>query len=332
MNILTYAPSIGDATSFYRLAGVIPYLSLEYSDIKVKDISDNQYLDWYHFIGQDIFIFQRPCNKYHFAAIKMARNMGLKIIIDYDDNLFNIPQENPVYLTFEPLKETMESICSIADEIWVSTQAIKDIISKFNKNITIIPNAHNDYLFPLNKKKDFNIETKKVVYRGGTTHEVDVYSKANEWSDIINNNKDFQFYFLGARFPYLESICGDNYNVMVGMHIIDYFKFFCELNPNIFIYTLEDNLFNKSKSNISWIEATYAGAAVIAPSYLPEFSNKFGIINYTDSMSDVFNSVKDLPRQLSIINDISWKYIKQNLLLSEINTLRYKSLLRVKNN
>jgi hypothetical protein len=332
MNILTYAPAIGDGTSFYRLAGVIPYLEIEHGDINIKDISNNKYLDWYDFIGQDILIFQRPCTELHFAAIKMARNMGLKIVIDYDDDLFNIPQDNPVHISFEALKETMKSICTIADLIWTSTEAIKDTVSKWNSKVTVIPNAHNDYLLPVSKKKEFNLDTKKVAYRGGVTHEVDVYSKVEEWSSIINNNKDYDFYFLGARFMYLESLCGDNYNVMVGMHIIDYFKFFSELNPNIFIYTLKDTQFNKAKSNISWIEATYAGASVIAPSFLPEFERMPGVITYNKHMSNVFNNVKDVPKQLSITNNISWKYIKENLLLSQVNNKRYQSLLELKNN
>lgn len=331
MNILTYAPSVGDGTSFYRLWGVLPFLKREHSGINISDISNNRYIDWNDLIGFDIFIFQRPFTEQHFAAIKMAKNMGIKVVIDYDDDLFNIPQENPVYLDFKDKKKTMELMCSIADEIWVSTEAIKDTIRKWNKNVSVIPNAHNDYLFPVDKKKEFNLETKKVAYRGGTTHEVDVYSHIDDWSIIINGNKDFDFYFLGARFPYMESICGDNYNAMVGMHIIDYFKFFCNLNPNIFIYTLKNTQFNKAKSNISWIEATYAGAAVIAPEFLPEFANMPGIITYNKSMSIVFNNVKEPINRLAIVNDLSWQYIKKNLLLSEVNNLRYQSLLQLKN-
>lgn len=331
MNILTYAPVVGDGTSFYRLAGVMPYLKKEYSDIKITDISSNKFIDWYNLVGADILLFQRPFNEQHYAAIKMARNMNIRVVIDYDDDLFNIPQENPVYLNFESYKETMKSICTIVDEIWVSTIAIKATVSLYNKNVVVIPNAHNDYLLPLNKKKEFNLETKKVAYRGGTTHEVDVYSKVKEWSDIINNNQDFDFYFLGARFLFLESLCGDNYNAMVGMHIIDYFKFFCEINPNIFIYTLNDTQFNKAKSNISWIEATYAGASVIAPEFLPEFANMPGVITYNKSMSTIFNNIKDPIARLRITNDISWKYIVENLLLSQVNNIRYQSLLRLKN-
>ena len=45
IKILTYAPAIGDGTSFYRLAGVMPYLEQEYDDIKVTDISNNKFIE-----------------------------------------------------------------------------------------------------------------------------------------------------------------------------------------------------------------------------------------------------------------------------------------------
>lgn len=326
IKILTFAPAPSDGTSFYRLSGVMPFLEKEYQNISVTDISYHTKLDWNIFTGHDMVLFQRPFSLNHFAAIKMARNMGLKIILDYDDDLLNIPRENPVYISFVEHQDTIKKICSVADVIWVSTDAIRRSLSPYNEKILVIPNAHNDYLLSVKDKMPFNKETNKVAYRGGTTHEVDVYSKSGEWASIINNNLDYEFYFLGARFPFLESMCGPNYNAMMGMHIIDYMKFFRNLNPNIFIYTLQNNPFNAAKSNISWIEATYSGAAVIAPESLPEFV-KAGIINYSDSMSNVFETVKDDKRGLAIVNDISWDYILKNLLLSQINNLRYSSIL-----
>jgi hypothetical protein len=113
---------------------------------------------------------------------------------------------------------------------------------------------------------------------------------------------------------------------MMGMHIVDYLKFFKNLNPNIFIYTLQDNPFNAAKSNISWIEATYAGAAFIGPEFLPEFVQS-GIINYNKSMSVTFENVKENYKSLEIVNNLSWDYILKNLLLSSVNNLRYQSIL-----
>jgi hypothetical protein len=256
--------------------------------------------------------------------------MGLKIIIDYDDDVINVPMHNPFYNNYENNKETIKEIAKIADEIWVSTPGLKETFLKFNKNIKIVPNAHNDYLFPVKNKVPFNYKSQKVAYRGGSTHEIDVYSQLNDWIEIINKNKSTEFYFMGSRFPYLESRCGDNYIIIPGTHILDYFRNMRKVNPNIFIYTLEDNKFNRGKSNISWIEATYAGAAVIAPEFLPEFIRP-GISNFTGSLKETFNKIKGDNQVLKLMNELSWDYIKAKLLLSHVNQERYNSIVEVKN-
>jgi hypothetical protein len=57
-----------------------------------------------------------------------------------------------------------------------------------------------------------------------------------------------------------------------------------------------------------------------------------GIITYNESMSEIFNNIKQPLNRLAITNDLSWKYIKENLLLSQVNNKRYQSLLALKNN
>jgi hypothetical protein len=330
IRILTYAPISSDGTSFYRLSGVIPYLQKEYSDIFLRDISNRQDCDWTDYISYDIVIFQRPFIEPHLKMISMMKLMGIKVIIDYDDDILNIPMHNPFYISYNANKGNIENIIKIADEVWVSTPDLKKTVVELNKNVTVIPNAHNDYIFPVKNKKPFNNDTKKVAYRGGTTHEMDVYSRIDEWSSIVNKNKKTTFYFIGARFPYLESKCDDNYVIVPGSHILDYFRNIASLNPNIFIYTLEDTQFNKAKSNISWIEATYAGAAVLAPEYLSEFIRP-GIISFNDSMEDIFNAVKKNYKLLEEMNEESWDYIQHKLLLSTVNAKRYESILEVQN-
>jgi len=330
IRVLTFAPQITDGTSFYRSGGVLPYLEKEYSDIHIKDLSGKDNLDWPDYISYDVAVFQRPFIKPHLITINMLKLMGLKIIIDYDDDVLNVPMHNPFYGNYESNKETIQQIAQVADEIWVSTIGLKETFSKFNKNIKIVPNAHNDYLFPTKNKVKFNGKSKKVAYRGGSTHEIDVYSQLNDWIEIINKNQNTEFYFMGSRFPYLESRCGDNYLIIPGTHILDYFRNMRKVNPNIFIYTLEDNKFNRGKSNISWIEATYAGAAVIAPEFLPEFI-KPGISNFTSSLKETFNKIKGDNQVLKSMNDLSWDYIQAKLLLSHVNQERYNSIVEVKN-
>jgi hypothetical protein len=329
IRVLTFAPAITDGTSFYRLGGVMPYLEKEYSDIHIKDLSHKDKLDWSDFTSYDVAVFQRPFIKSHYNTINMLKLMGIKVIIDYDDDVLNVPMHNPYYQNYEANKENIKDIVKLADHIWLSTNGLKETFKEYSDKISIVPNAHNDYIFPTKGKNKYNKETNKLAYRGGTTHEVDVYSHLDDWTEVINDNTDTEFYFLGARFPYLESKCGDNYLIIPGAHIIDYFYNFKKLNPNMFIYCLEDTTFNRGKSNISWIEATYAGAAVMAPKFLPEFI-KPGISNFEGSFTELFNKLKGDHKVLKLMNEISWDYIQTNLLLSYVNQQRYNTIAELK--
>ena len=329
IHILTLSPSPSDGTSFYRAAGVIPFLKREYKDITITDLSHKDFLDWNEYIGYDVVILQRPFLQSHLNAVTLLKKLNIKIIIDYDDDLLNLDLHNPYYTNYNKNKENIEEICKSVDEIWVSTESLMKTFSVYNENVIVIPNAHNDYLFPVKDKREFNINTKKVAYRGGKTHELDVYNHLDEWISIINDNQDFEFSFLGARFPLMETKCGDNYLIVEGLHIMEYFHYFYNLNPNIFIYPLEDTKFNQAKSNISWIEATYAGAVVLAPNNINEFKEKPGIINFDEKFINLFNVVKNDYKVMKILNELSWTYIQNNLLLSHINQLRYNSILDV---
>lgn len=330
IRVLTLAPNVYDGTSFYRLGGVMPYLDKEYDDVHMKDLSHTKEIDWADYAGYDVAVFQRPFIKPHLSTINMLKMMGVKIILDYDDDVLNLPMHNPYYHNYKSNEDNIRLIMAAADHIWVSTGSLKDEFSKYNKSVEVIPNAHNDYLFPVKNKMKFNESTKKVAYRGGTTHEVDVYSYFKDWEHIINKNKKYEFFFLGSRFPYLETKCGDNYVIIPGTHILDYFRNFYVLNPNIFIYPLEDTKFNRGKSNISWIEATYSGAAVMAPRFHADFNHP-GILNFGNSFIEEFDSIKFDTKKMKEMNESSWDYIQKNLLLSYVNQQRYNSMLEVKN-
>lgn len=106
------------------------------------------------------------------------------------------------------------------------------------------------------------------------------------------------------------------------MDIIDYFRNIKTLRPSIQIVPLENIMFNYNKSNIAWIEGTYAGAVTIAPN-LPEF-NKPGVLTYNSpkEFKSILEGCLKGDYDLRSLYDSSYIYIKENLLLSKVNNLR----------
>lgn len=317
--ILYYALDKRDTTSFWRMS-VLRYI--HHSDFELIDISDTKVFDWTVFLSASVLLIQRPFVPEHAQIMQAAKNMGLKVIADYDDDLLDgaVDMFNPTHQLYKHNQNSLKSCLAIADEIWASTPSIKHSYSKYCKNIHVIPNAHNDYQFKLKDNKPF-AGNKKCFYRGGGSHQADVNSVANMLIDVVNSNKDWTFAFLGDRFTFLEVNTGDNYHIVGGLSIMEYFRFLNTENPSAMIFPLCDTLFNKGKSNISWLEGTYSGAAFFGNKSLPEFDK------------ECILDIKDLGVQLtdkSLLkekHDQSWQLICDTLLLSNINKLRTERIL-----
>ena len=106
-----------------------------------------------------------------------------------------------------------------------------------------------------------------------------------------------------------------------------YFNYLSKINGKISIVHLshrpEEIDFNKSKSNIAWIESTYAGLAVLAPDW-PEWRRP-GIVNYTDKedFRQKLTSMMKGEYNLESLRQASWKYIREELTLEKTNEIRY---------
>jgi len=316
--VLYHALNASDATSFYRIGGVLPYI--QNHDFELVDGSGINDWNWASFIGVSVFIFQRPFTQEHANLILLAKDMGVKVILDYDDDLLNVDMYNGTFDLYNLNRTHCMRCIRLADEVWVSTQGIKKSFGKLNKNIHVIKNAHNDFLFPVKDKVPFNKNSKNVIWRGGGSHEADVYEVADQLVKVINKHPDWNFNFWGHRFTFLEQRCGENYICRMGMSLMQYFKALREYNPCIAIYPLSNTPFNQSKSNICWIETTYVGAAFFGNIGLPEFNNKCIVdINKLDKMRQF--------EEADLVNMISWDYIEEHLLLSNINKIREERII-----
>lgn len=319
-HIIYFALEKRDTTSFWR---IFPLSYIQNNEFTLTDISDQRIFDWTVFGSKDIFIIQRPFSRDHIQIITGAKNMGLKVIADYDDDLTCVDMYNPTHNLYHENKANLNTCLKLCDEVWVSTQSIKDSYKSINDNIYVIPNAHNDYLFKIKDKKQFNSTLKNVFYRGGGSHQADVNEVADKLVSIINENKDWTFGFMGDRFTYIEQRTTDNHHIIPPMSIMEYFRYINEINPQIMVFPLCNTKFNRGKSNISFLEATYTGAAFFGNTLLPEFNKEFiwPINALKTALTD-----DNIPL-LEQSNQRSWEYICDELLLSKVNKLREQRII-----
>ncbi len=325
IKVLGLIPGARDATSFYRGLGPWQAIAKSNPNIQFDYVDANAILDWTEIYNYDLFFGQRLYSEDHCTNILSIRKMGKPVWIDYDDNLFEVPEDNPTFKAYMTVQhhKNIKFILNNSDIVTASTSDLCKVLieqtayeSLRTDMFYVIPNALHDS-FPLSLPEQ-NVKSMRALWRGSITHENDIYQFKKQ---IINAARDWHFTFFGAKHHFITSeIDKSQYVYVEPKPLIYYFEFLQSRQWGISIVPLVDNNFNRCKSNINWIESTYAGAVTLAPDW-PEWQ-KPGIINYKDA--------DDLEEKLAWIKpggqdfnyQLSKNYINENLLLSQVNKKR----------
>lgn len=323
MKIAVVGKKVESAVTYYR--ATVPIADLcrcegwQFAVFMPKDLT----VDVLHYF--DVVFLHRPISPDEISVIWMAKQMGVKVWIDIDDLLWKIPLANPANVVFTPRDRTelMKAFIN-ADAITCSTPALADaILKEYNRHAVVIPNAWNDRAGDM-EPFDEKANPRTIFYRGSNTHDGDLYTHRDAFRPIPGT----RFLFMGTLPWYFAKGYGGHlpviYHEAWTNNILSYFARIREINPTFFVVPLEDNDFNRAKSNIAAIEATDAGAVTIYPSYMPEFA-KFPGIPYDDAehLARILQELAETPMsELAHVWAMAKNYVLDNLKLSEVNQIR----------
>jgi hypothetical protein len=304
--------------SYYRGETVMRQLckanGWQFDAVKPEDVTP-ELLNSYH-----IYFDLRPTNEKNLNMMYLAWKAGCKIWVDIDDLLWNIPAANSAATTWSPTaEENLFRALAAADVVTVTTEELaKHTSTKTDRPVIVIPNAWNDYAVAM--PETWNGDDSKTpgiatyFWRGSNTHAGDLY----RFRYLFIERDDLVYRFMGELPWYLLKTYGGHLDRLnwdsFTPSTAKYFDKIKEIAPEAFIFPLEDNEFNRCKSNIAWIEATLSGAACFAAA-LPEFLNvpTMPIVNSLDEYD---------PDALRKAFKLSREYISENLRLSQVNYQR----------
>jgi hypothetical protein len=164
---------------------------------------------------------------------------------------------------------------NLSDEVTVTCKFMRDLykLRTGKQEISVVPNfapkwwIGDSYNYRENiNNYDKNKKKPRIVYSGSGAH-FDVGNKTEQQDDfthvlkfIIDNVDKYQFVFIGAFPPPLKSYIESGKIEFHGwQNLMNYPKFLASLNAQLFIAPLQDNNFNKSKSDIKFIESAILG-------------------------------------------------------------------------
>jgi len=312
--ILEYTDTVNSVCSYWRGRGPLSELVRE-GHINVTQGEWNN--DWAIIRSCDIAFFQRPMSKNCLNQVMRCKDLGLKIWIDLDDNN-QIPPWHEVYNLWcsEYEENTFKKIMLLADVVTVTNKVLQDYYLQYTNNIKIIPNAINDHWLIFNRQSNNKI----IIWRGGNHHLPDLYEYKNEIIEVMGSHPDWKLYCLGCEAKFIQNKIS-NYEYKGDYNIHHYFGFITQTKPSIFIVPLPYNELNKSKSNISWQEATLCGATALLPSYWN--LHNYGLLyDGKESFKNQFERLISDENLRERLYKNSYDKIQKEYVLSKVNNQR----------
>mgnify|MGYP001219228161 CR=1 FL=1 len=224
---------------------------------------------------------QRQVTPVQLKFVKHLKDMSskykFKLIYDVDDIfvLEDIPMYNSYRSAYEnkELQESGKTILGMVDKVTVPCEQMKQYYSKYNKNVQVIPNYPPkfwlDNLYePDNINNVYNDKKikPKIMYAGSSAH-FDIKNRnkgVDDLSHVIDMIKktvdEYEWIFMGAIPPGLvDEVRQKKITIYQWQNIYDLPRFVKNLNISVFVAPLNDNTFNRCKSDIKIIEAGALG-------------------------------------------------------------------------
>jgi len=331
LRILCAAPGPTDATSYYRALGPMTVMRKQFEDIEITMGGQNSSdYDWPQLRFHDVLYFQRPSIPAHASIISRAAQSGVPVVIDFDDELTAVPKGNSTYPMYSnPANQAAIMTClKLATHVMVSTEHLKEKLSQFTdaNKITVVPNALDNYALKQRADLPAMKDRRKIVlWRGSSTHVEDLLEYKNEILYCAKENPDWHWLFIGLEPWFLaKEMKEGTYSHGPWTTHEDYFRTIKNVAAPIQIVPLSDNSFNRSKSNIAWIEGSLAGSAVLCPHW--QAWNYPGALMYEDKEHFCTILMNAMLGQIPLdaCANISWQSIQQDLLLTDTNKIRYE--------
>jgi len=203
--------------------------------------------------SSDIILIQRTT--FFSRSLAQQKSQWRKIVYEIDDLLIDIPADNPNREIINKREQIIDSLKE-ADAVTVTTDALRDHLSIYNKNIYVLPNyidlgIWGKDIWEPNVCKDRLI----IGYIGTPTHKKDLEMIFPAIKKVIDRYGDkVIFKFWGCITPELIRLRGVEF---VSDLVPDY-KVFAEymkgLDIDIALAPLVTNAFNECKSNIKFLE------------------------------------------------------------------------------
>jgi glycosyltransferase involved in cell wall biosynthesis len=240
--------------------------------VDIYDPVKNKELNWIDVVNKyDMIFFNYTMSDWSFAAMgAMARKAGIPMVMDLDDNLWNVAPDNVAYDVLKPGGDGVKILTAITKEVdfvTVTNQYLKNIVihntGRTHETVKVFDNAIDFDLYKYDQPfKDTNEIT--LTHFGSSTHFVDLQNKAfmAGVDRIMKDYPNVNFLTVGSFIPAMRYKWGSRYQNEFGH--IDLYKWVETRFPDVMAKTdicvvpLEETIYTRAKSAIKFMEMSSA--------------------------------------------------------------------------
>lgn len=225
-------------------------------EIQITGILDTRYLQ-----GHDLAILQRQYRpEVYYPLMEMSRK-GTKLVYECDDDMFNVPKWNSAYkaLGKKTIRENIKIFLSKVDAVFTTTEQLAKVYGQYCEKVYVLPNSLDFEVFSQSPK---NSGKKVVLWTGSDTHKKDVEILRPAMQKLVKDPDVFvKFWKMDIGVPEIHQV--------PFVPLEAYYTMLAQVDAVIGLAPLVYVPFNKSKSNIKFLEYTAQGMATIASNFGP---------------------------------------------------------------
>jgi hypothetical protein len=225
-------------------------------------------------------------------------NKKIKIVLDTDDDLFNISPLNNAYEAWGPDDVVLpdgrelwingkgkfdkftnrrslisyEEALETADVVTTTTMRLKEQLDKHNDNVVVFPNSLKARDWPeLPKQNDGKV---RVLWAGGSSHYEDLIEIQEPLKAIMEKYPHVELHVVGHHFPgFTRVLPQEQVKTWDWINCDGHSWRLAGIRPDIGLAPLQDRAFNRAKSCLKWYEYSMLGIPTIAGN-VPPYSDE----------------------------------------------------------
>jgi hypothetical protein len=255
-----------DACCLWRM--YMPHLAYHGSSFYIFAQRPN----WDVVAGKDVVVVQRCCTQPQFDFLKTAGALGMRIVYDLDDDIWQLPSYNPAFSVLNAHREGFNACIRMVDVVSVSTRVLAKSLRKHVKFMTNM-RTHKDipivvaenriaecmFVEPVRKPELI------IGWAGSSSHAGDFGMVEEPLVNVSRDNPNVRIEFRGCE-PTADSPLRKlpNYRHKLWSPVAEFGGRLPLWGWSIALAPVTEHVFNDSKSAIKMVEAAWCKIPCLA--------------------------------------------------------------------